>query len=245
MFRSIARAFLTFGLVVAPAAAQDVDAIFAKHNAAADPGNKAASLPGIRATATFDVAAAGMSASMTIHQQRPNLRLTVITIPGVGEIRQGHDGKTTWSSDPMAGPRILTGEEAAVIVDEADFAMMRRERANYAAVEGAGEAEFDGEKCLRVKLTYKSGRVMTECFSTTTGLVIEMSGKVSTPQGEIDVSTRKYDYKAVGGVMISHRQVASMMGMQQAVTISEVTIGAQDPTLFELPPAIKALRGNP
>jgi hypothetical protein len=243
--RTIVRSLLALALVVAPVAAQDVDAIFARYNAATDPENKVASIPGMKATATFEVAAAGMRASMTIHQQRPNQSLVVVTIEGLGEMRQGHDGKTTWSSDPMGGPRILTGVEAASIADGADFAMMRRERSLFAAVEGAGEAEFDGEKCLRVKLTYKSGRVTTECFSTTTGLIIETAGKQATPQGEIDTSTRSYDYRPVGGVLMPHRIVASMMGMQQVITISDVTIGAQDPAVFELPPAIKALRGNP
>jgi len=245
VFRSIARTFLALTLVVAPAAAQDIDAIFAKYNAAADPQNKATTLPGIRTTAVFEIAAAGMRASLTSHQQRPNLVLTVVTIQGLGEMRQGHDGKTTWSSDPMSGPKILTGAEAATIADGADFAMLRRDRANYAAVEGAGEGSFDGETCQRVKLTYKSGRVTTECFSTTTGLIIETAGKQATAQGEIDTSTRLYDYKSVGGVMMPHRIVASMMGMQQVITISEATVGVQDPTLFDLPPAIKALRGNP
>jgi hypothetical protein len=245
VFRSIARALPALALIVAPVVAQDVDAIFARYNRAVDPENKVASLAGIRVTAVFEVPAQGMRASMTIHQQRPNLMTSILNLQGVGEMRQGFDGRTAWASDPMQGPRILTGPEAAQIADGADFATMRRERALFAKVEGAGEAEFDGEKCSRIKLTWKSGRATTECFSVTSGLIIETGSNQATPQGEIQVSTRLHDYKPVGGVLMPHRVVASAMGASQVITISEASVGVQDAKLFELPPAIKALRGNP
>lgn len=245
MFRPIVRTLVTLLLLAMPVAAQDVDAIFSRYNAAIDPEGKVATFKGMKVRATFEIAAVGMRAEMTVHQAVPNQSLTIVTIPGMGEMRQGSDGTTVWSSDPMGGPRILTGTEAAPIADGANVDFMRRSRASFTSVEPAGEGEFDGEKCMRLKLVWKSGRTTTECYSTTSGLVIETAGKQVTPQGELDTSTRMYDYKPVGGILMPHRVVMSMMGIQQVVTLVEVTAGEQDPTLFALPPAIRALKGNP
>ena len=65
------------------------------------------------------------------------------------------------------------------------------------------------------------------------------------PYFELQTSTRMYDYKAVGGIMMPHRVVMSMMGIQQVVTLVETAPGDQDAALFTLPPAIRALKGNP
>lgn len=242
MFRRLTPLATAFLLAATSLAAQDIDAIFDRYNKAVDPGNRAAALPGMKLSGEFEMAAAGIKATMEIFQRRPRQVLTVIQIPGLGEMRQGYDGTTTWSSDPMGGPRILTGLEAATITDGADLETIRRARANFAAVEPVGEAEIEGEKCVRVHLTWKSGRKTTECYSVTSGLVIESAGTQQTPQGEIQTSTRISDYRDVGGVMMPHLMVTSMMGIQQVIRITAIEPGEQDAARFELPAAIKALR---
>ncbi len=242
MVRRLSLLALSVLLPVSSLAAQDVDAIFERYNAAIDPGNRASAIQGMKLTGEFEMAAAGIKATMEVFQRRPRQVLTVIQIPGLGEMRQGSDGTTTWSSDPMGGPRILTGLEAAPIADGADFDAIRRTRSNFASVEAAGESEVEGEKCVRVQLTWKSGRKTTECFSVTSGLVIESSGTQQTPQGEIQTSTRISDYRDVGGVKMPHLMVTSMMGIQQVIRVTAIEHGEQDASRFELPAAIKALR---
>jgi len=183
-----------------------------------------------------------MSATVSGVQRRPNQVVMTITVPGLGEMKQGFDGTTAWASDPMSGPRLMTDAESKQIKDGSDMAAMGRSPALFAKIEPAGETTVDGDVADCIKLTWKSERVTTECFSRTTALMIESRAKSVTPQGEIETVSRMYDYKPVGGVLMPHRIENQMMGMTQKIVITEMEAGPVDPKLFELPPEIKALK---
>ena len=105
-------------LVVAGAAsAQTPQAILERYSKAVDPEGKIATVAGFRSSGTFEMPAAGISATFTAVQRRPNQMAMSIVIGGMGELRQGFDGTTAWASDPMQGPRLMTGLEAAAMVD--------------------------------------------------------------------------------------------------------------------------------
>ena len=142
----------------------------------------------------------------------------------------------------MGGPRILSDAETKQLKDGADFRFMARDPALFAKLEMAGEAQVNGEVTDCAKLTWKSERVTTECYSRSTGLLLESRSKNVTPQGEIEATTRMHDYKAVGGVLMAHRMVNDMMGMQQTITFTEAAVGPMSASHFELPAEIKALK---
>ena len=222
--------------------AQTPQQILDRYTKAVDPEGKLAAVQGFRSEGTFEMAAAGISASFISMQRRPNQMSTTIVIAGMGEMKQGFDGTTAWSNDPMQGPRILTGPEAAAFTDGADFRAMTRPTDLFSTMELAGEGDVAGEKCLKVKLTWKSGRVSTECYSVSTGLILETAGTQATQQGEINTVGRFSDYKNVNGFLMPHKVVNAMMGFEQVLTITKVEVGDQDAKLFELPPEIKALK---
>lgn len=235
-----AAALLAMG---APAlAAQTPAEILARYNKTIDPQGRIASVQGMRSTITMEIPAAGMSANITALQARPNSMSMTIEIPGLGQMRQGYDGTTAWSSDPMQGPRLLAGAEASAMVDGANMNAMARTMDQFTSVEAAGEADVDGDKATCLKLTWKSGRVTTECFSNASGLLVESRAKQQSQMGEVEAVSRMSDYRAVDGIMVPHKMTQSAMGMQQVMTTTSVTFGPQDPKLFELPPEIKALR---
>jgi hypothetical protein len=207
-----------------------------------DPEGKAATIQGMKSTLTMEIAAAGISGKVIAHQARPNLMVLDVEIPQIGKMRQGYDGTTAWASDPMAGPRLLTGAEMTAFVDESDMRGLLRTMDLFAAVEPAGEATVDGDRALCLKLTWKSGRETTECYSTTTGLVTESRSKQEAQGSIIDAVTHYQDYRLVSGFMMPHKVVQSMMGMQQVMTLVSVEFGPQPAAMFELPPEIKALK---
>lgn len=248
MFRSLRSArsvFLAvFALVALPVAlaAQTPAEILARFTKAVDPEGKAASIEGMRSTLTMEVAAAGLRASVTATQARPNLMTINVEIPGFGQMQQGFDGTTAWASDPSTGPRIMTGMEMTSFVDEADLRSLVRTMDLFSAVEPAGEVTVDGDRGLCLKLTWRSARETTECYSTTTGLIIESRSKQEAQGSVIDAVAHYQDYRLVNGLLIPHRVVQNMMGMQQVMTIVSLEFGPQPKALFELPPAIKALK---
>lgn len=241
-FQQSVAALVAVAIAACTLQAQSPQEILDRYSKTVDPQGNIATIPGFRSEGTFEMAAAGINATFTSLQRRPNQMTMTIVIGGLGEMKQGSDGSTVWSSDPMQGPRILTGNEAAAFNDGADFRAMARPADLFSAMELAGEADIDGEKCLKVKLTWKSERITTECYSVKTGLLLETSGTQATPQGEVTTSGRLSDYRSIGGILMPHRVVNSMMGFQQVLTITKAEVLDQDPTLFELPAEIKALK---
>jgi hypothetical protein len=229
-------------LLAAPLAAQTPVEILERYNRTIDAEGKLASHEGMKWTASVDIAAVGMKLTMTTYAQRPDLVLIQTDMPGVGIMKQGFDGTTAWASDPMQGPRILTGLEAASVAETAGMRSNLRTPDQYTSLTDAGEVDVDGDKAKCVTIAYKSGRIATECFSIETGLLVEARSTHQSPQGEVPVTTRPSDYRSVGGVLVAHRAVQSAMGMQIVVTMNTTEFGPQDRALFELPADVKALR---
>ncbi|MEX2180546.1 MAG: hypothetical protein WD771_00755 [Gemmatimonadaceae bacterium] len=228
--------------LAAPLAAQTTPAeILARYTRTIDPDGRIAAIEGMKSTVTMEIPAAGMSANVTAYQRQPGHMAMLMSIPGLGEMKSGYNGTTAWSSDPMQGPRVMTGAEAAVIIDGANLRAMGRTPELFSAMEMAGEAEVDGEKALCVKLTWLSSRVTTECYSEVSGLMVETRTTQESPQGVIEAVGRYTDYRPVKGILIAHRITQSAMGMQQILTVVSVEFGPQDPVHFALPPEIRAL----
>lgn len=240
-------AFVALAVLFAavPLAAQTADEILARHAKAVDPEGRFASIEGMKVTMNFEIPAMGMSASMMAVQRRPNLVATTIGIPNLGEMRQGFDGTNAWASDPMQGPRLMTGTEAGMMADNADFRSMTRPADLFTASEVVGEADVDGQKCIRVKHTWKSGRTSTDCYSTTTWLILESVARQNTPQGEMEAVSRFSDFKSVNGVLMAHKTVISMMGMQQILTLTSLEFGPIPESATTPPAEIQALLRKP
>lgn len=236
--RAIALAMVA--TVAAGAQGATPDAILARYAKAVDPQGKLATVEGFTSTATMEMQ--GMAMTMKSVQRRPDHVVITMSMPGLGELKQGYDGSVAWAMDPMQGPRILSDVEAKQLRDGADFKVMVRDKSTYEKAEAAGEAQVDGEATDCVRITWKSSRVTTECFSRQTGLLLESRSMTQTPQGDMETVTRMYDYKAVDGIMMAHRLVNQVAGMTQNITMSEMTSGAMPAEAFELPAEIKALK---
>ena len=228
---------------VAPAlAAQDPAAILARYNKAVDPNGALASIQGMKSTVTMEAPAMGMSMTINAVAARPNLLVVVTEIPGLGTIRQGHDGNTAWSTDPMQGPRVLGGLEAAALIEGSSLNSIIRSADQFSAMEPAGTYDAGGDMTTCVKFSWKSGRETTDCFSNATGLLMRTLTKQMSQAGEVEVEMFMRDYKSVSGLVMPHRIESNVMGMQMTMTTTSVEFGPQDSKLFELPAEIKALK---
>ncbi len=245
MFPALRSTFaaLTALALAAPAlAAQTPRAILDRYNSAVDPRGVLPSIQGMKSTTTMEAPSMGMSMTINAVAARPNLVLVQTEIAGLGTIRQGHDGTTVWSNDPMQGPRILSGPEAAALVENSSLSTLTRSPDLFSAMEPAGTYDAAGDATTCVKFTWKSGRETTDCFSNATGLLARTVTKQMTQMGEVEVEALVKDYRNVSGIMIPHRVESNMMGMQMIMTTTSVEFGAQPAALFELPAEIKALK---
>jgi hypothetical protein len=174
---------------------------------------------------TFEIPAQGMKGDLTVTAMAPNLMVVVVSLPGLGELRRGFDGKVAWSVDPAIGPRLLEGREADEFKHSADF-------------------YDDLHEPSKFKSITDSGFEYTEYFSAETGLIVGGKLKASSQMGEVPVTTVSGEYKAFDGVLVPTVTRQKMMGLEQVVTVTSVSFDPVDPAEFALPPAIQSLVGQ-
>ena len=74
----------------------------------------------------------------------------IMDLPGFGKVSTGFDGKTAWSIDPTAGPRLLEGDEKATFMREAAMMKDLDLASQWDSLETVGEGKFGSFDCWKV-----------------------------------------------------------------------------------------------
>lgn len=194
-----------------------------------------------RATGTFSVASAGMNGSLEVIAAKPDKSMVKITIPGVGEILEGYDGKSGWTLSPMTGPMLIEGKQLEEKRYDADFYSELHDDSRYASMTTVERTDFEGRPCYKVKLVRKSGGEDYEFYDVETGLKAGRIATRETPMGTITGTSVETDYKKFGNLLQPTTVKNTMMGMQQVISIATIEYDTVPPTAFEPPAEIKAL----
>jgi hypothetical protein len=165
-----------------------------------------------------------------------NKALVVTTVPGVGTIREGTDGKALWSEDPINGLRLLEGAEAEQARIDSTWNAELRLKELYAKVESVNEIGDDGTQYECLVLTPKLAPPITNCYDAKTHLQVLQKGKRSTPQGDTPFVSRVKDWREVGGVKVAHALETQAGPVTFTGQITEVTFDkALDDKMFAVP----------
>ena len=190
---------------------------------------------------TFEIPAQGMKGDLSIMAAAPDMIRVMVTLPGLGELQRGYDGKLGWSIDPAIGPRLLEGSELAEFKHSADFYDDLHDPKKFKSITVVGRTVFEGQDCYELKLVKDSGFEYTEFFSVATGLIVGGKLNASSQMGSVPVTSAVSEYKPFGGVLVPTITRQRMMGLEQLTTVISVSFDPIDPKAFELPPAIAAL----
>ena len=165
-----------------------------------------------------------------------------VTVPGLGQIESGYDGKVGWTMDPVTGPAILKGRQLS---ETADDCVLRRHPSRSGPCERSrpwsATETFDGRKTTKLKIVTLSGSEQMEYFDVETGLQIGTEASRETPMGITPSTSVLRDYRKVQGFMVPHVMLQRTMGIEQTLTITGYEFDVVPPTAFDLPVQIKAL----
>jgi len=231
-------------VAVAPLQAQTLPTpaqLAARHDSAA--GGRAA-LDGYRSlhlTGTFSLPAMGIESPLEIMKLRPNFYLFRATLGQMGEMLSGFDGKNAWAVQPGQGPVVFTGEQAAILAEQADFYASFKDFSRYASVETLDETDFEGKRAYRVRITRKNGEVLTEYYDVATGLSLGGVSSVETPMGKIESTTVFAEYQRFGSLRIASRIIQRNPQFEVILNVKEVKFDTLDEAALAPPDAVKAL----
>jgi hypothetical protein len=197
-----------------------------------------------RTRGTFEMPAAGLTGELEVVTGKPNRVATRVTIGGLGEIRNGYDGQTGWSVDPMMGARLLTPAETDAAREQADPMAAVRDPSAYTSMTTVEQTTMGGQACYKVRLVWKSGRESFDCYAVEGGLLVGSVTTQESPMGTMSVTTLVSDYRQFGNVRMATRMTQEAMGQQQVITVTSVEFDVVDDAAFNPPAAIAALKGN-
>lgn len=228
----------------APAAAAPLPSgkdIVAKHLAAI--GGEAAfkAVKSFHAKGTFELPAQSLSGPLELMAARPNKLLLRVDIPSVGHVESGFDGKNGWSIDPLAGPSLLTGRALSEMSEDAWFDGTLHAPDRVKELTTLAKVEFDKRQAYQVKVVHISGVEQTEYYDVETGLQIGSESQRETPMGLLPTKVMLREYQKFGTLKQPTVLVQSTMGIDQVFRMSSYEYNDVVPTVFEPPPAIKAL----
>ena len=196
-------------------------------------------------TGKMSIPSQNISGTVEVYMAAPRKMYSKATIAGIGDQERGTDGDVAWEKSMMTGNRIIEGNEKAELMREATFNSDVLWRDLYPKAEVAGLETIDGKPAYKVVLTTPEGTTQTRYYDQASGLLVGTEQTAETNMGKIDVTTRISDYRKVGDMTVAFKNVSSMMGMEQVMTIDKVEFDVAIPAdRFAIPAEIQALLGG-
>jgi hypothetical protein len=183
---------------------------------------------------TVSLQGMGMGGPAEHFQTNANRSLTLTTLPGVGAIREGSNGRVMWAQDPINGIRVLEGAEAEQARIEAAWNPDLQAHELFPKIELALDSPA-GLECLA--MTPKVGPSIRNCYDARTHLQVSQEGLRTTAQGEVPFHSAVKDWRPVAGVKIPFDSETQAGPITVVTTINEIVFDEpMDDKMFE-PPA--------
>jgi hypothetical protein len=221
-------------------AAQD---LFARHVQAM--GGEAAfkAVHSMHALGRFAIAAQGIGGQLALFSARPARMVYRVTIPGIGRIENGYDGRIGWSISPVSGPELLKGRQLLDAADDAWFDAPLHGPDHVQSAQTLARVQFDGRPAYKVRVVLRSGREQTEYFDADAGFQIGSEAVRATSQGDVPTVNVLRDYRKFGDIMLATTFLQRALGFEQVVTIVSCIFDDVPDSTFEAPASVKALVG--
>ena len=141
----------------------------------------------------------------------------------------------------MSGPSLLTGKALNDAKTEAYFDGQLFGPDFVKSATTVEKTTFGNRPAYKVKIVTVFDTERTLYIDAETSFVIGSESMSETPMGAIATTTSSGDYKKFGGLMQPTTIVQSAMGVEQILRVSTVEYNAVPASVFDPPPAIKAL----
>ena len=197
----------------------------------------------MRGEGTISIPQAGINGKIKVIQRHPDKTLAKLTLPGLGEQQQGYNGKTAWEVSTMEGARIVEGEEADQLREEADYRRIYEPERFYKEMDCTGVEEVDGKRCYVIQLVKNNGLDQTDYYDAETGLHVKSIINTMTKMGKLKVETKIRDYQDVDGIKTAHTVEQILPnGMSIIISMDKIEYNVDLPDdAFALPDEVQEL----
>ncbi len=193
------------------------------------------------ASGTMSMPSSGVSGTVEVYAAKPNKSLVKLTLGGIGEVLEGFDGTVGWSLSAITGPMITLGRELEQKKFDAAYDAELHDTARYKSMRTVEQTDFEGRSCYKVSLVHMDGTEDIEYYDVQTRFRVATVATRESPMGPVQVTLSYGDYKKFADLLVPTTMKQSTMGVQQVLTFTAVEFDKVPASVFEPPPAIKAL----
>lgn len=192
------------------------------------------------ASGTLEFTGPGMHGKMEVYAKAPNKQLVVMTLEGIGELRQAFDGQVGWVQHPSGEIQEVSGAALEDMRRSAVFGAALQWRELYPQAELIGEENVGDRKAYAIRLTPASGRPVTRYIDAQTFFLVREAGTRETPQGALEMTVDFADYRDVSGIQMPFYIRQVMPNVEIVVKITTIKNDTPiDDALFARPAAKK------
>jgi hypothetical protein len=151
---------------------------------------------------TFEIVGVEAQGTAESYAKAPNKYLSIITLPGYGEIRRCFDGQIGWLKNPETGLAALVGQDLSSTRRSSDIYQAIELSELYPQMSLKGQQDVDGWPAYVIEAKPGDGTLRRMYFDVSSGLLIRNDEEEDTPQGRDLNESYLSDYHEIDGVKI-------------------------------------------
>ncbi|MEO8069527.1 MAG: pitrilysin family protein [Flavobacteriales bacterium] len=163
----------------------------------------------------------GMTITATAYNKSPDKYAMEMKAGPMTVQKMVYDGVRGISTGPEGKKELIEMELEELAMEAPAFPELNYQRLGRLILSGL--AEIDGEECYKVTLLLDNGGLVTEYYSTKSGLKLRKVQVKQTAEGNQTVTTELKDYRAEGGIQFPHL-VEQSAGMSMTFTVTEIAV---------------------
>jgi zinc protease len=149
---------------------------------------------------TLELVGVTLDGTAESYSKAPNKYLSIINIPGYGEVRRCFDGQSGWISGPDTGIQPLAGHDLSSTQRDAVFYQSLELKKTYPQMTLKGKEDVGTWPAYVVEASSSDGTVRRMYFDVSSGLLIRADEESDSPQGRDTIQFFFEDYRDVDGV---------------------------------------------
>lgn len=179
---------------------------------------------------TLEVVGVEEKGTAESYAKAPNKYLSVITIPGYGEIRRVFDGLDGWLVTPDGGATAMMGQDLSSTRRASEFYQPIELAKLYPKLSLKGKEDVDGKPAYIVVGDPDDGTIRRMYFDVASGLLVRNDEEVDSPQGRDTAVSFIGDYRDVEGTKqaFTFRQVHGKVTLIVRLTEIHVNVPVDD-----------------
>ena len=150
----------------------------------------------------LELAALPDPATITILSQAPDHQLVTVEAPAFGVVTEGFDGNVAWAKNPFTGLTEKTGDALTQARRQSRFHRDIELATRFQKLELAGREELHGKPVHVLRGTYAEGDTEMLYLDAATHLIVQVKGRIVTPEGALDSRMELGDYRTVDGIKV-------------------------------------------